>query len=170
MIRTDRLYNCPAGSPTLPRGPGRTRGRRERAKISLRIGGGLSPLSRAVPHLTDQPRAQRFPDGDDPHSLGVCSAVTHLAGLTLPRPLSTDKTINTVAGRLPLLAQRSAHPVIPIPQDPIARHPSRPPQGVRLSESPWGGRSTNGGQRRGRVVDRGGSFASTSSLGIKTGR
>ena len=164
------MHNCPAGSQTLPRGPGRKRGSAGERKEFIEDRGVLSPLSRAVPPVTDQPRAQRFPASDEPHGLGVCSAVTRLASLTLPRPLSTDKTINTVAGRLPLLAQRSAHPVIPIPQGPIARHPSRPPQGVRLSESPWGGRSTNGGQRRGRVVDRGGSFASTSSLGIKTGR
>ena len=66
--------------------------------------------------------------------------VTHSASLPLPRRLSTAKTINTVAGRLPLFAQRPAHPVIPIPQGPIARHRHRLPEGVRSSES-----------RRGRV-------------------
>lgn len=169
MIRTDRCTTARLGREHFQEAPEGNGVRRESARSSLRTGGVLSPLSRAVPPVTDQPRAQRFPASDEPHGLGVCSAVTRLASLTLPRPLSTDKTINTVARRLPLLAQRSAHPVIPIPQGPIARHPSRPCQGVRLSESPWGRRSANGGQRRGRVVDRGGSFASTSILGIKTG-
>ena len=165
MLRTDRLRSCPAGSPALPRGIGRPRG-----ATAERIGGGLSPRSRAVPHVRDQPRAQRLLAAGSPLSFRWCSAVAHSADPTLPRPLSTDKTISTFAGRLPLLAQRPAHPVIPIPQDPIARHPPRLPKGVRSSESPWGGRSANGGQRRGRIVDKGRSFASTSSLGIKTAR
>ena len=135
MVRTDRLHNCPSGSRTLPRGLGRTRDRQERARSLLRIGGGLSPLSRAVPHAREQPGVQRFLAGGDPRSFGGCSAVSHSADPTLPRPLSTAKTINTVAGRLPPLAQRPAHPVVLIPRGPIARHLPRLPNGVRSSES-----------------------------------
>ena len=51
--------------------------------------------------------------------------------------------INTAAGRLPLLNQRPAHPEILTPLGTIARHPSRLPNGVRLSDgrprfiAPW---------------------------------
>jgi len=71
---------------------------------------GLSQLTGAVPHVRDQPRVQRFLAGGDLPSLGEYSAVTRSAGLTLQRPLSMAKIINTAAGRLPLLAQHPAHP------------------------------------------------------------
>ena len=100
----------------------------------MRIGRVLSPLSRAVPHVRDQPRVQRFPAGGAPRSFGWCSALAHSADPTLPRPPSTAKTMNTVASRPPLLAQRLAHPVSLIPQGPIARRPPRLPKGSRSSE------------------------------------
>ena len=55
-------------------------------------------------------------------------------GLTLPRPLSTARIINTVvAGRLPLSAERPAHPKILVLQEVISKPPSRPPEGIRSS-------------------------------------
>ena len=96
---------------------------------------GLSRLSGAVPHVRDQPCVQRFLAGGDLRSLGGCSAVTHSAGLTLQRPLSMAKIINTDAGRLPLLAQHPAHPEILISQGPIPRRPARLPKEVRSSAS-----------------------------------
>ena len=79
---------------------------------------------------------QRFLAGGDLRSLGGCSAVTHSAGLTLQRPLSMAKIINTDAGRLPLLAQHPADPEILISPGPIPRRPARLPKEVRSSESP----------------------------------
>jgi len=96
---------------------------------------GLSRLSGAVPHVRDQPCVQRFLADGDLRSLGGCSAVTHSAGLTLQRPLSMAKIINTDAGRLPLLAQHPADPEILISQGPIPRRPARLPKEVRSSES-----------------------------------
>lgn len=72
----------------------------------------------------------RFPSG-----IGGYSELIHSAGLPLPRPLSTAKITNTVAGRPPLLAQHPAHPKIPISQGPIARCTSRLPNWVRPSVS-----------------------------------
>ena len=138
MILTDRLHICPARPRTLPRGPGRTRSSAGERNEFMEGRGQLSTLSRAVPHVGDHPRAQRFPAGGDSRSFGGCSAVAHSAYPTLPHPLSTAKTINTVAGRSPLLVQRPAHPVILIPQSPIARRPPRLPKGVRSSESSRG--------------------------------
>ena len=72
--------------------------------------GGLSQLSRAVPHARDQPRVKRLPVDGYASSFGGCSAVTNWAGLTLPSPPSTAKLISRVAGRVPLSAQCPAHP------------------------------------------------------------
>ena len=135
MNRTHRLHICPARPRTLPRGPGRTRGSAGERKEFIEGWGRLSTLSRAVPHVRVHPRAQRFLVGGDSRSFGRCSAVARSADPTLPHPLSTAKPINTVACRLPLLAQRPAHPVILIPLSPIARHPPRLPKGVWSSES-----------------------------------
>ena len=131
----DRLRSCPAGSRTLPRGQGRTRRPAAERRSSLRARAGLSPLSGPVPHVRDQPLMQRFPASSDPSGLGRCSKVTHEGGLTLPRPPSTSQTINTVAGRLPLLAQRPAHPEILVSQRPSAKPPLRLPNGVRSPET-----------------------------------
>ena len=87
-----------------------------------------------MPHVSDPPRVQWFPAGGNSSGIGGCSEVTHEAGLTLLRPLSTAKIINTVAGRLPLLVQHPGHPEILISKGPIARHPSRLPNWVRSSE------------------------------------
>ena len=80
---------------------------------------------------------QRIPAGGDPRSHGGCSAVTHEAGLTLPRPLSTGKAIDAVAGLLPLLTRRPAHPKILNSHSPIARSPPRLPKGVGPSETAY---------------------------------
>ena len=72
-----------------------------------------------------------FLAGGDPRSFAGCTAVANSADPTLPRPLSTAKTINTVAGQPPPLARRPAHPVALVPQCPVARHPPRLPNGVR---------------------------------------
>ena len=124
MIRTDRPHICPARPRTLPRGPGRTRSAAGVRKEFIEGRGRLSTLRRAVPHARGHPRAQRFRSGGDSRSFGRCSAVAHSADPTLPHPLSTAKTINTVAGRPPLLAQRPARPVIPIPQMPYHEAPA----------------------------------------------
>lgn len=94
---------------------------------------GLSQLSRAVPHARDQPRVKRLSASGNPSSFWGCSAVTHLAGLALPRPPSTAKIISRVAGRVPLSAQRPAHPEILVSQGSNVIWPRRLPEGVRLS-------------------------------------
>ena len=56
MTRTDRLRGRPAGSGTLPRGLGRTRGAAaERKKLMEDCEPGPSPLSGAVLHARNQP-------------------------------------------------------------------------------------------------------------------
>ena len=99
---------------------------RQSSRSSLRTGGG------AVPHAREQTRVQRFLAGDNPRSLGGCSAVTPEAGLTLYHPLSTARFINTVAGRLPLSAQRPAHSEFFISLGPIAKRRLRLPKGGQL--------------------------------------
>ena len=70
-----------------------------------------------------------------PNSLGRCETVTRVAGLTLPRPLSTARIIYTVAGWRPLSAQRPTHPEILISQGTIAKPPPQPLEGVRSPEA-----------------------------------
>ena len=101
----------------------------------MRIGGGLSPLGRAVPHVRDQPRVQRFPAGSYPIGPGGYSAVTHRSCPALLRLLSTAQIINPVAGRPPLSAQRPAHPEVLATQGPSAKPLSRPAEDVRSSQS-----------------------------------
>ena len=144
MIRADRLHSYPAGSRPLPRALKGHGVRWQSARTSLRTGAGLSQLSRAVPHARDQPRVKRLPVDGYASSFGGCSAVTHWAGLTLPRPPSTAKIISSVAGRVPLSAQCPAHSEILISQGFNAMRPPRLPEGVRssgpMSTSPSGSR------------------------------
>ena len=87
---------------------------------------------------------QRIPAGGDPRSHGGCSAVTHEVGLTLPRPLSTGKATNAVAGLPPLLTPRPAHPEILISHSLIAKSPPRLPKGVGPSETAYATRALIG--------------------------
>ena len=59
----------------------------------------------------------------------------HQVDRTLPRPQSTAKFINLVAGRLPLSAQPPAFPGILVAQGPSAKPPSRLAEDDRSSET-----------------------------------
>ena len=86
--------------------------------------------------------------GGYPNSLGRCETVTRVAGLTHPRPLSTVRIISTVAGWLPLSAQRPTHPEILISQGTIAKPPPQPSEGVRSPEAVACPSDAMGRQRR----------------------
>ena len=98
--------------------------------------GGTAGLSRTcgIRGETGHEGVQRFRFGGYPSTCAGDSAVIHQVGRTLPRPQSTAKFINPVAGRLPLSAQRPAPPEVLAAQGPSAKPPSRPSEDVRSSE------------------------------------
>ena len=61
--------------------------------------------------------------------------MTHRVSLPLARLRPTAQIINSVAGRLPLSAQRPAHAETLVSQGPSAKPPPRPPEEVRSSEA-----------------------------------
>ena len=80
-------------------------------------------------------RGQRLPVGSYPSRSRGHSEVTHRICPTLLRLLATAQITNAVAGRLPLSAQRPSHPEVLVTQDPSAKPPSRPAEGVSSSQS-----------------------------------
>ena len=87
------------------------RNRRAGARRNERRGG-TAGLSRTcgIRGETGHEGVQRFPFGGYPSRCAGDSGVIHQVGRTLPRPQSTAKFINPVAGRLSLSAQRPAPP------------------------------------------------------------
>lgn len=99
----------PRGSGAPLRCTGKRPGLWQNGSNSFRTGWGRRDLTGpcrtdGTSRGTGRKRVQRFPAGGYPSHLGGCQRVTDSIGLTLPRPLSTTKIINTVAGQLAVSA------------------------------------------------------------------
>ena len=138
-FRRDACRSDPAPRSDPPRAACPAwRGNRDRRCAAERAAGrhrDLAGLRRTcgIVRETGHEGVQRFPLGDYPSRRVLRGDPS--GSRTLPRPQSTAKFINPVAGRLPLSAQRPAPPEVLVAQRPIAKPPSRPAEDVRSFET-----------------------------------